>query len=1040
MKKKLDDVRVELFNHYFGEISKICRRGGYREESFYYLLKQLVEECSKVLGLSGVGVMVSPSASAGGSPDFRVDRDGGIVGYLEAKLPGEDLSRLEDSEQVMRYRNTFPNFILTNFSKFILYRNGDCVDVVDLGFRSGVRGSGGVYDVLRVDLFFGLMEKFFSFEMPVIADSNVLARDLAKRTRWFVELLREEFLKGNNKELRNIYEALKQDIDQDLSEEKFIDIYAQTVAYGLFAARMGMKGGDITRENAWRYIPAGIPVVREMFHLMSGPVFPESLGWVVDDMIALLRNVDIGSILAQVRNAKWDEDPIIHFYETFLSAYNPEERDRLGVYYTPLPVVMYIVRSVHKLLKERFGKEEGLAARDVTLLDPCAGTLTFVVQAIKQVFEELKGRRKEGLMGSYIREHILQSFYAFEILIAPYVIGHFKVNMVLEDLGYKLKDGERFRFYLTNALEMRELRGRSLLMELVEEEKEAKRVKESVPILVVIGNPPYSFQSMKSEFIDGLMESYKEDVRGEKKLGVLEDNYIKFIRFAHWKIEQAGRGVIGFITNNSYLSGIIHRGMRRKLLETFDEIYILNLHGSSRIDERPPAGKKNENVFDIQQGVAISLFVKLENPLREKRVYYVDLWGSREEKYRYLSANDVSTTKWKRLRVDEFERRFKATRWGKKYPSGFNFFIPSSARLLSEYGNFWGLDEIFIKWDSGVQTGQDDLVVGFTSKELEDNILFFADAVVSEEEIEKRFGKRGMKEWDLSKVREKIRGEQVRELIRRYHYRPWDFRYIYYSHSLVWRRRESCMKHLLNGENIVLITTRKIEGDEEKGAFVTNEIGDLHIISGVCYFFPLYLLPEERLRESSLLLIPSEEKVPNLSGKFMEAIGSLLGRVPPPEDILGYIYGVLYSPVYHARYNDLLKIDFPRIPLPSNRDIYKRLREIGKRLIRIHLLEFDVREGQFLQIGFPVAGENMVERVRYDRKGERVYINSTQFFDGVPEEVWEYKIGAVQVMRRFLEGRKGRRLDISDIEHYIKMGNAIWLTIQLQNEIKNIDF
>jgi len=1037
MKRKSDDVRAKLLNCYFGKINRIWSRGGYREESFYYLLKQLIEECSKVLGLSGIGVVISPSASTGGSPDFRVDRDGVIVGYMEAKLPGEDLSRLEDSEQIMRYRNTFPNFILTNFSKFILYRNGECVDVVDLGFRSGGRGSGDMYDVSKVDLFFGLMDKFLSFEVPKITDSNVLARDLAKRTRWLVELLRKEFLEGN-RDLRNVYEALKQDIDQDLSEEKFIDIYAQTVAYGLFAARMGMRGGNITRESAWRYIPAGIPVVREMFHLMSGPAFPESPGWVVDDMIGLLRNVDVGSILAQVRSAKWDEDPVIHFYETFLSAYNPEERERLGVYYTPLPVVMYIVRSVHRLLKERFGKEEGLAARDVTLLDPCAGTLTFVVQAIKQVYEELKRQRREGLMNSYIREHILQHFYAFELLIAPYVIGHFKVNMVLEDLGYRFREGERFQFYLTNALDMRELKQRSLLMGLIEEEKQAKRVKESVPILVVIGNPPYSFQSMKSEFIDGLMESYKEDVRGEKKLGVLEDNYIKFIRFAHWKIEQAGRGIIGFITNNSYLSGIIHRGMRRKLLETFDEIYILNLHGSSRIDERPPVGKKNENVFDIRQGVAISLFVKLENPLRGKRVYYADLWGSREEKYRYLSANDAGTTKWKRLRVDEFERRFKATRWGKKYPSGFNFFIPSSARLLPRYGNFWGLDEIFSEWGSGVITRRDALAIAFTKEELEDKIRFFADSGISDERIKERFGVKDTSEWSLRVARERVRHERIGELIREYHYRPWDFRYIYYSDSVVSRLSKDRMKHL-DGSNVALVTSRKVEGDEEKGFFVTRIIGDIGMISPQCYYFPLYLSPVEGLEEPSFL-ITSERKVPNLNKEFVEALSNVLGKIPSSEDILGYIYGVFYSPVYGGRYREFLRMDFPRIPLPSNQDIFKRLSDIGRRLIRIHLLEFDEREGQFLQIGFPVVGENVVERVRYDRKGERVYINSTQFFDEVPEEVWEYKIGAVQVMKKFLEGRKGRKLDISEIEHYIRMGSAVWLTIQLQNEIKNIDF
>ena len=333
----------------------------------------------------------------------------------------------------------------------------------------------------------------------------------------------------------------------------------------------------------------------------------------------MLEKADIPSILREFKTTRWDEDPVIHFYETFLATYNPGERQRLGVYYTPLPLVSYIVRSIHKLLKDRFGKSEGLATRDVTLLDPAAGTLTFVVQAIKQVQKELEEKNKLGLITSYIQEHILPHFHAFEILVAPYTVGHFKVAMILEEMGYKFKEDKRFQFYLTNTLEMKEPKQISFLIDLTKEGQEATRIKEKVPILVVLGNPPYSFKSFKSKFIDELMEAYKEDVRAEKKYGVLEDDYIKFIRFAHWKIDQSGKGILGFITNNSYLSGVIHRGMRRKLLETFDEIYILNLHGSSRIHEKTPEGGKDENVFDIQQGVAIALYAKLENPRKKKK-------------------------------------------------------------------------------------------------------------------------------------------------------------------------------------------------------------------------------------------------------------------------------------------------------------------------------------------------------------------------------------------------------------------------------------
>ena len=385
---------------------------------------------------------------------------------------------------------------------------------------------------------------------------------------------------------------------------------------------------------------------------MTGPHFPESLIWIVDDIAQILKKADIPAILKEFKTTRWEDDPVIHFYETFLGAYNPGERERLGVYYTPLPIVSYIVRSIHKLLKDGFSKPEGLATSDVTLLDPAAGTLTFVVQAIKQVQKELENEKKGGLVKSYIEEHILPHFHAFEILVAPYTVGHFKVSLVLEDMGYQFKEGKRFQFYLTNTLEMKDPKQISFLIDLAKEGQEAKRIKEKVAILVVLGNPPYSVSSEnKSEFIENLMDDYKEDVRDERNIQPLSDDYIKFIRFAHWKIAQAGKGILGFITNNSYLSGVIHRGMRKKLLETFDEIYILNLHGSSRIGEKTPNGGKDENVFDIQQGVSIALYVKLEKPLEGKAVHYADVWGLREEKYKYLFGNDVRTTKWQKART-----------------------------------------------------------------------------------------------------------------------------------------------------------------------------------------------------------------------------------------------------------------------------------------------------------------------------------------------------------------------------------------------------
>ena len=614
---------------YFKEIHKIYADGDFREESFYPSFKQLIEDCSQLVQKQvGVNVLVAPRKTEAGIPDFRVGKNGEIIGYVEAKPPDTNLEEIEDSEQLKRYRDSLPNLILTNFLEFRLFRFGDRIDKVAVGRQFTLRSLKSPPSPEKIDAFFELLENFFSFSMPAIQNSSYLSIEVAKKTRFLEHLLQDELLRENEEVIR-FYKAFQEELIETLTKERFADLYAQTITYGLFAARMrsnpplvsvpshppfekGGKGGfEFNRETAWKYIPESLPLLKEIFYSMTGPHFPESLIWIVDDISQILEKADILSILKEFKTTRWEEDPVIHFYETFLATYNPAERERLGVYYTPLPVVSYIVRSIHKLLKERFGKAEGLATSDVTLLDPAAGTLTFVVQAIKQVQKELEERKKGGLLKSYIEEHILAHFHAFEILVAPYTVGHFKVSMVLEEMGYQFKEGKRFQFYLTNTLEMKDPKQISFLIDLAKEGQEAKRIKEKVPILVVLGNPPYSVSSEnKSEFIENLMDDYKEDVRDERNIQPLSDDYIKFIRFAHWKIAQAGKGILGFITNNSYLSGVIHRGMRRKLLETFDEIYILNLHGSSRIGEKTPEGGKDENVFDIQQGVTIALFVK----------------------------------------------------------------------------------------------------------------------------------------------------------------------------------------------------------------------------------------------------------------------------------------------------------------------------------------------------------------------------------------------------------------------------------------------
>jgi len=1025
MKRAEKDKLERSLNSYFREIHKIYVAGDFREESFYSSLKALIEQCSRFFPLQGkAGVLVQPKRTEVGIPDFLIRKDGDIVGYVEAKSPDTSLDEAVKSEQLKRYRESFPNLVLTNFLEFRLYRNGNPVDKVEVGRQSTLVSLKYLPVPEKLDVFFELFEKFFSFSTPEIKTSSSLSVELARKTRFLEHILQEELSRGNE-EVTRFYKAFQEELIESLTKERFADLYAQTITYGLFAARMKVHD-NFDKDIAWKFIPESLPLLREIFYSFTGPHFPESIHWVVDDITQVLRKADISSIYQEFKTTKWEEDPVINFYETFLKNYNPKERQRLGVYYTPLPVVSYITTSIHKFLKSKFGEVEGLATNDVTLLDPAAGTLTFVVQAIKQVQKELQERNKAGLIKPYIEKHILPDFHAFEILVAPYTVGHFKVSMVLEEMGYKFKEGERFQFYLTNTLEMKEPKQISFLIDLAKEGQEAKRVKEKVPILVVLGNPPYSVSSEnKSEFIEGLMNDYKEDVREERNIQPLSDDYIKFIRFAHWKIGQAGKGILGFITNNSYLSGVIHRGMRRKLLETFDETYILNLHGSSRIGEKTPEGGKDENVFDIQQGVAIALYVKAEKPLEERRVYYADLWGLRDGKYKYLFENDVGTTKWQEL----------------KPVTPYYFFVPKDFALQVEYEKFWKVTEIFREWSSGLVTHRDHFLVGFTKQEIINRLRVFQGSLPNEL-IRQGLKLKDTRDWHLVEARQKIKDKSLDRKIHSYSYRPFGGRYVCYELDLIDKgtSRWNLMKHLLLQPNVALVTTKLLSSASFNHTFVSENIGDKCFISNKGkesnYFFPLYLYPEQPKGHLFEKEAGELKRIPNFTSEFLQAVKESLGTEPTPEEIFYYIYAILYSPIYRRRYEEFLKIDFPRIPLPSGYESFKTLSNLGKELVDLHLLKYPTL--QETEIGFPEGGSNKVERVRYDEMTKRVYINKDQCFEGILKEVWEYRIGAYQVMEKYLKDRKGRKLSLDEINHYMKVAKAIRLTIGLQRKIDSI--
>jgi len=780
--------------------------------------------------------------------------------------------------------------------------------------------------------------------------------------------------------------------------------------------------------------------------------------WIVDDISEVLAVTDVYKILDEYFHKHKGKDPIVHFYETFLAEYDPKTREKRGVYYTPEPVVSYIVRSLHYILKEHFNKKDGFASQSVTVLDPAAGTLTFLAEAAKLSVEEFTSKYGEGARENFIKEHILRNFYAFELMMAPYAVGHLKMSFLLEELGYKLQSDDRFKLYLTNTLQMEELAQTELpgMASLSEESHLAGKVKKETPILVILGNPPYSGKSaninpwinkLLKEDIEGLQSYYKVDGKplGEKNPKWLQDDYVKFIRFAQWKIEQAGVGILGFITNHGYINNPTFRGMRQSLRESFNEIYILDLHGNSLKKEKCPDGSKDENVFDIQQGVTIGLFIKKKNPV-ENNVWHSESWGLRKNKYEWLLKNNIKTTKWKKLSPK----------------SELYLFIPREEKVLKLYESYPKITDIFPLNGVGMTTVRDSFVIDISKNNLLNRIRLFKNSKFTDDGLHTSFQINKKKGWSIRKawnMLQSISDTELNKYIIPILYRPFDIQWIFYHDSIVWRTVKRVMKHMMQ-DNLGLITHKREELDIPwSHTLATNLITEHGSLSTKTtnYLFPLYLYqekdnPKKLLLGSVLMLFEPHAdygvKKPNLSPEFIKKLTKELKKTPTPEKIFFYIYAVLYSNTYRTKYAEFLKIDFPRIPFTKDYKLFKKMREFGERLVDLHLLKSS-------ELYTPIArfqgkGDNKVEKPRFNNphpspleKGseggvDRLYINQTQYFEGITSEVWEYQVGGYQVCEKWLKDRKGRILSLDDIKHYCKIVTALKKTIEVQEKIDSI--
>ncbi|OFW31609.1 MAG: hypothetical protein A3J28_04810 [Acidobacteria bacterium RIFCSPLOWO2_12_FULL_60_22] len=1136
-------------------LEKDLQAGNDTERTHYPALKTLIQSLA-----AGITATIEPKRVACGAPDFVVSRKarhGDVtLGYMEAKNVDEPLDDWERDEQIKRYLSDLPNrnFILTDYLEFRWYVAGKRL----LSARLARASKGGKLTLIRDDGKDGakavtdLLTAFLSQQAEPISDPKALALRMARLTHFIRDMIVTAFDNQTaSATLRDLHGAFEKALIPDLPIPQFADMFAQTLAYGLFAARCNHHGqrGTFKRLGAASEIPKTNPFLRQLFETITGTALDDEpyVGF-VDDLAQLLADTVIegpDGVLANFGKRTARQDPVVHFYETFLAAYDPKLREARGVYYTPEPVVSYIVRSVDYLLKTRFGCPNGLAdtatveyereeenggkpkkvkatSHRVLILDPACGTGTFLYTVIDHIRNEFMGEENAGIWSGYVRKDLLPRIFGFELLMAPYAVAHFKLGMQLagqdlhpglrEKWAYDFSGKERLGVFLTNTLEEATKKVEMLFGSWIAREANAAvRIKRELPILVVMGNPPYSghsanrsdlerivnpgesYQTLRGTtkvaqrtlkirektFIGQLIEHYKKvDGKGlgERNPKWLQDDYVKFIRWGQWRIERAGAGVLAFITNNGYLDNPTFRGMRQQLMKAFTEIYILDLHGSSKKQETAPDGSPDKNVFDIQQGVTLGIFVKEPGKKSPGKVYHAELLGLREAKNRYLSERAVSSTLWKPL----------------KPAPPFYSFVPEAGELRAEYDFAWKLMDAAPVNVLGFQTHRDHFAIDFEEAPLRTRIAALRNKSKTDEELRTDYSLADNRDWHLSEARKLLRsdakwdGQFIRCL-----YRPFDWRPCYFSTVAMDYPRRELLDHVAHRENLCLGVGRQgLAVNDPQWSLIacSREPVDANIFRrGGINVFPLYLYPATEGETPTRWPTGPDRRQPNLNPDFIAELQDRLGlsfasdgrgdlqKTFGPEDVFHYIYAVFHSPTYRTRYAEFLKSDFPRLPLTSDVNLFRSLCGLGAELVALHLLESPKLSKPIAR--FPVKGTNLVEKgfPKYFGPGElapgmsqpleagRVYISKAeprgpladargsdgllphgcgsdgapegQYFEGVPPEVWNFHIGGYQVCEKWLKDRRGRTLTYEDLEHYSKVVTALQETIRLMAEI-----
>ncbi len=1028
-----------------------------------------------------------------GAPDFLITKDFLTLGYIENKRVNANLDNIIKSDQILKYTKLSPNIILTDYLRFILLSLNDkneiiiCkeVKICSLDEIKSVIKNQSLLDTKTQELN-ELFSIFFSKIPNPINSALDFANHLSLRTR----ILKDELLlSSKNETLLSLFNTFKETLYKELSYEEFCDSFAQTLTYSLFLAKLNNDTAkEIDLNNAKKFIPKSFPLIRSMSGFLDDSFENlENIKWLLEEIINIINHIDITSIIKELNKTgekdlfnrptilSTHKDPYLHFYETFLASYDPKLREVRGVYYTPAPVVIFIINAIDEILKQDFNHKKGLSEaldKNITLLDFATGTGTFLLEAFRKALEPIS---KNSV--NYNPKALIDKFCGFEFLIAPYTIAHLKISQSFkEEFNSPLNDDESLKIALTNTLYFKSISKEQndqntlfTLIDLTREFKKAQKIKEE-QILIITGNPPYSgASSNKGLYEDEIKISYglepskanlskeqkkyinlyfqektkqntntfkaiyeKHKLENEKNPKWLLDDYVKFIRFAQSKIDSQESGIFAFISNNSFLDNPTFRGMRYSLMQSFDKIYILNLHGDTRKKEKAPDGSKDDNVFDIMQGVSINIFIKQNSKAKNTKIYYHDLYGKRKDKYEFLYENDLNSIKWTLVKNNE----------------PFYLFLPQNNDLLEEYNKGISVKDMFMLSGVGICSKRDNIVFHNNKENLMQLLKDFNTK--TKDELYKIYDiGEDSRDWKLDSAIKAVNKncDNLENFIKKCHYRPFDKKWTYYienSKAFMAYPVYDIFEHFLENENIGLICDRGTKLNNIDNIFISSKIIDLHLVGSGSYIYPLYLYPTTRSKKFLKKENPNfnEEnftsKIENFKESFRTFIDEFYKEKFSPEDILGYIYAVLFHKIYREKYFDFLKIDFPKIPFTKDKNTFKNLSKLGLKLINLHLLkndelDFNVGEALFKDI----KNKNFkIQKIKYNKDTKELFINESLYFTKVSPEIYEFKIGGYAVLDKYLKSHKEEDIDH---KHFTLIIQTLDETLKIQDEISKIN-